>query len=89
MKEFEERQQGMPAEARCGPDATKANILRHGLNIAMKREMSQSNHPNDYSPPRIWTQDGDNGGKFASINRPVAGPTHEQDLPVGEHPHQL
>jgi GST-like protein len=43
----------------------------------------------DYTPPRIWQLDGDNGGKFANINRPVAGPTHDQALPVGVHPHQL
>jgi GST-like protein len=43
----------------------------------------------DYTPPRIWTWDKESGGRFASINRPVAGPTHDKDLPVGEHPLQL
>ena len=42
-----------------------------------------------YVPPRVWTWDKDNGGKFANINRPVAGPTHERELPRGEHPLQL
>ena len=42
-----------------------------------------------YIPPAIWTWNKDNGGKFASINRPVAGPTHEKELPVGRHPLQL
>lgn len=42
-----------------------------------------------YTPPKIWTWDKDNGGKFASTNRPIAGPTHEKALPVGEHPLQL
>ena len=42
-----------------------------------------------YTPPEVWTWDRDSGGKFASINRPVAGPTHEAELPVGEHPLQL
>ncbi|WP_237058180.1 glutathione-dependent disulfide-bond oxidoreductase [Microbulbifer sediminum] len=42
-----------------------------------------------YTPPRVWKWDADSGGKFASINRPVAGPTHEQELPVGKHPLQL
>jgi GST-like protein len=42
-----------------------------------------------YTPPRIWTFDKENGGRFASINRPVAGPTHEKELPRGRHPLQL
>ncbi|MDO9279010.1 MAG: glutathione-dependent disulfide-bond oxidoreductase [Polaromonas sp.] len=44
---------------------------------------------NIYTPPKVWTFDSENGGKFANINRPVAGPTHEQALPRGEHPLQL
>ncbi|MEK9679286.1 MAG: glutathione-dependent disulfide-bond oxidoreductase [Rhodospirillaceae bacterium] len=43
----------------------------------------------DYKPPKVWQWDKDNGGKFASTNRPTAGPTHDKDLPVGEHPLQL
>lgn len=43
----------------------------------------------DYVPPRIWTWDSENGGAFASINRPVSGATHEMQLPVGKHPFQL
>jgi len=50
--------------------------------------MSQDN-PADYEPPRVWTWQPGNGGRFASINRPVAGATHEQALPCGEHPLQL
>jgi GSH-dependent disulfide-bond oxidoreductase len=42
-----------------------------------------------YTPPTIWTWNKDNGGRFANINRPVAGPTHAKDLPVGRHPLQL
>ena len=42
-----------------------------------------------YTPPAVWTWNKDNGGRFASINRPVAGPTHDRDLPVGRHPLQL
>ncbi|MEO0745746.1 MAG: glutathione-dependent disulfide-bond oxidoreductase, partial [Pseudomonadota bacterium] len=42
-----------------------------------------------YTPPAKWTWDQDSGGKFASINRPIAGATKEQDLPVGKHPFQL
>jgi len=43
----------------------------------------------DYSPPKIWQWERGNGGKFANINRPTAGATHDKDLPVGRHPHQL
>ncbi len=43
----------------------------------------------DYTPPAIWTWNKENGGRFASINRPIAGPTHDKDLPVGKHPFQL
>jgi len=47
--------------------------------------------PNDtaYVPPKVWTWEQSSGGRFASINRPVAGPTHDKDLPAGEHPMQL
>jgi GST-like protein len=43
----------------------------------------------DYTPPEVWTWDAENGGRFASINRPIAGATHDKDLPVGTHPFQL
>ena len=43
----------------------------------------------DYVPPRVWTWDAPSGGKFANINRPVAGPTHDKVLPAGKHPFQL
>jgi GST-like protein len=42
-----------------------------------------------YIPPEVWKWDAENGGRFASINRPIAGATHEKDLPVGKHPFQL
>ncbi len=42
-----------------------------------------------YTPPRVWQWDAESGGRFASINRPIAGPTHDKPLPVGEHPLQL
>jgi GST-like protein len=47
------------------------------------------NHPADYTPPKVWTWNKENGGRFANINRPIAGPTHEKALPVGKHPFQL
>ena len=43
----------------------------------------------DYVPPKVWTWESPSGGQFANINRPVAGATHEKDLPVGKHPLQL
>jgi GSH-dependent disulfide-bond oxidoreductase len=42
-----------------------------------------------YTPPKVWTWDKENGGQFGNINRPVSGPTHQKDLPVGRHPLQL
>ena len=44
---------------------------------------------NDYVPPKVWSWDKESGGRFANINRPIAGPTHDKDLPVGKHPLQL
>jgi GST-like protein len=43
----------------------------------------------DYTPPEIWHWNKESGGKFASINRPIAGATHDKELPVGKHPFQL
>lgn len=50
--------------------------------------MSDSNGKS-YTPPRVWAADTETGGRFASINRPVAGATHDKVLPVGKHPLQL
>ncbi len=47
------------------------------------------NHPAGYEPPEVWTWEAENGGTFASTNRPIAGPTHDKELPVGKHPLQL
>ncbi|MBS0233834.1 MAG: glutathione-dependent disulfide-bond oxidoreductase [Proteobacteria bacterium] len=49
--------------------------------------MTESN--NDYTLPKIWVWDAPSGGQFANVNRPIAGPTHEKELPVGKHPLQL
>jgi GST-like protein len=48
--------------------------------------MSESS---EYVPPQVWTWNKPSGGQFASINRPIAGPTHDKELPVGRHPLQL
>ncbi len=45
--------------------------------------------PPDYVPPSVWTWNKENGGRFANINRPISGATHQKDLPVGRHPLQL
>ena len=42
-----------------------------------------------YEPSKVWTWNKESGGRFAAINRPIAGPTHEKELPVGRHPMQL
>ena len=43
----------------------------------------------DYKPPAVWVWNKENGGRFAAINRPISGATHEKVLPVGKHPFQL
>jgi GST-like protein len=45
--------------------------------------------PSAYTPPKVWTWNKESGGRFASINRPIAGATHEKELPIGRHPMQL
>jgi GSH-dependent disulfide-bond oxidoreductase len=50
---------------------------------------NNGNHPAGYVPPKVWTWDKQNGGQFASINRPISGATHEKSLPTGRHPLQL
>ena len=48
-----------------------------------------SSTADDYTPPKVWTWNKASGGRFANINRPIAGPTHDKELPVGRHPMQL
>ncbi len=55
----------------------------------MSNDNNQLNKTSAYTPPKVWTQDKENGGKFATINRPTAGARHEQKLPVGDAPLQL
>lgn len=55
----------------------------------MSDDHTPTTPPAPYTPPAVWTWDKANGGQFASINRPIAGPTHDKDLPVGQHPLQL
>ncbi|MGV1916572.1 glutathione-dependent disulfide-bond oxidoreductase [uncultured Agrobacterium sp.] len=55
----------------------------------MTDKSPENNFPAGYQPPEVWQWEKGNGGAFASINRPTAGPTHEKELPVGKHPLQL
>ena len=55
----------------------------------MSEKLPENNFPAGYEVPKVWTWDKGNGGAFASINRPIAGPTHDKELPVGRHPLQL
>src|SRR3954469_13231672 len=52
-------------------------------------ELQGMTEPTDCVPPKVWTWDRESGGRFANINRPIAGPTHDKELPVGRHPLQL
>ncbi|MDA9091403.1 hypothetical protein N9J84_04775, partial [Porticoccaceae bacterium] len=52
-------------------------------------ETASSDTSSNYVPDKVWTWDKDVGGKFAAINRPTAGASHDKELPVGKHPLQL
>jgi GST-like protein len=54
-----------------------------------RSEAKTDNQPPGYEPPAVWRWDAASGGAFSTINRPVAGPTHDRELPVGKHPLQL
>jgi len=51
--------------------------------------MTDASPTTAYEPPKVWTWNKESGGRFAAINRPIAGPTHDKELPVGRHPMQL
>jgi GST-like protein len=57
--------------------------------VGWESEGSEMTDNADYIPPKVWTWKQPSGGQFANINRPTAGPTHERELPVGNHPFQL
>ena len=67
--------------------------LGHGIVVVpLTRRNSGAQAMTDetaYTPPKVWTWNKENGGQFANINRPIAGPTHDKELPVGRHPLQL
>jgi GST-like protein len=60
----------------------------HAPNPSPRIETTMS-ESETYTPPRVWTWESQSGGKFTNINRPVAGPTHDRELPTGKHPLQL
>src|SRR5277367_2066493 len=77
-----------PRTIRARPDLTKSGP---GSCAASRTDAGALNMANqvEYTPPRIWTWIEENGGAWASINRPVSGATHDEALPIGRHPLQL
>jgi len=57
--------------------------------LPMHQRNASEGYDMTYTPPKVWKWENESGGTFASINRPIAGPTHDKDLPVGKHPLQL
>lgn len=55
----------------------------------MSDEQQAPENQDEYVPPKIWEWDQESGGRFANINRPIAGATHDKELPIGDHPIQL
>jgi GST-like protein len=84
---------GVRRRARVGARKAIRNRRRLAVHLCSNsiicRETSSMSDATDYTPPKVWTWQQENGGQFASINRPIAGPTHERSLPVGQHPLQL
>jgi len=64
-------------------------VQRTPLSVEIDNNGNYMNDSTLYTPPTVWTWNKENGGKFANINRPIAGATHDKDLPVGRHPLQL
>jgi GSH-dependent disulfide-bond oxidoreductase len=75
------------ANPKRGPHIAGASAP--GARVESIREIQFMSEPSAYTPPKVWTWNKENGGRFANINRPIAGPTHEKELPVGRHPLQL
>jgi GST-like protein len=65
------------------------NLFKETLHLFLTKTSDEGLQMSTYSPPQTWIWDDENGGVFASINRPIAGSTHEKALPVGKHPLQL
>jgi GST-like protein len=74
------------AGAQARGSARESGILGYARPTHCRKELTVAD---SYTPPKVWKWDAESGGRFANINRPIAGPTHEKELPVGEHPLQL
>src|SRR5690606_36070780 len=75
------------------PRSQPLSLPSHGVKEERRSpprmETTRMSDAPEYTPPKVWTWNKESGGRFASINRPIAGPTHEKELPVGKHPLQL
>ena len=74
---------------RLGNIGVAGNAARSSLAEVLNRKGTAMTDSAEYILPKVWTWDEPSGGQFANINRPVAGPTHDGELPVGKHPFQL
>src|SRR5271168_3489201 len=77
-----------PQTIRARPDLTKSGSGSDNASGTVSGIPNMTNQ-SEYTPPRIWTWSQENGGAWASINRPVSGATHDEALPIGRHPLQL
>ncbi len=71
------------------PPAVPSPFTPGAKGCARLRKLARMTQTTHYTPPQVWTWDASSGGQFANINRPIAGATHDQELPVGKHPLQL
>src|SRR3984957_17534729 len=77
-----------PRTIQSRPDFTKSGSGSRDASGTISGASNMTNQ-SEYTPPRIWTWSQENGGAWASINRPISGATHDKELPVGRHPLQL
>jgi GST-like protein len=73
----------------CATGGWKDESARPVAGLDRERGAKDMTGLGDYTPPKVWVWDKASGGRFANINRPAAGPTHDRELPVGRHPLQL
>ncbi|CAL76386.1 putative glutathione S-transferase [Bradyrhizobium sp. ORS 278] len=73
----------------CGAASASRHMRLQRRFVLPPTPESPVSEQNSYVPPKVWTWNKASGGRFANINRPIAGPTHDKELPVGRHPLQL